>query len=219
VIDADGNAAAFTCTIETFFGSAVVAPGAGFLLNNELTDFTGPGTPNQPQGGKRPRSSMTPAIVLRNGKLVVVIGGAGGTWIPTGILMTLSNVIDFDMDVGQAVGAPRFTEHTCCDIELENARLPAAVQAELRRRGHVIIEKGRYMPYPIIQIAGVDLRTGVRLAASDPRGEWGSAAQPASSSSRARTALLVAVGLLLLIGAAARFARRRRPEVSGKAEV
>jgi gamma-glutamyltranspeptidase/glutathione hydrolase len=211
VIDAEGNAAAFTCTIETFFGSAVVAPGAGFLLNNELTDFTAPGTPNQPQGGKRPRSSMTPAIVLRHGKAVVVIGGAGGTWIPTGILMTLSNVIDFDMDVGQAVGAPRFNEHTCCDMELEDARVPPAVQADLRRRDHVIIDKGRYMPYPIIQIAGVDRRTGAHVAASDPRGEWGTAAQSPSRSSRARTAALIAVGLLVLIGAATWFSRRRRP--------
>jgi hypothetical protein len=113
------------------------------------------------------------------------------------------------MDVGRAVGSPRFNEHTCCDMELENARVPAAVQAELRRRGHVIIEKGRYMPFPVIQIAGVDLRTGAHLAASDPRGEWGAAAQTAPSSSRAGIALLVAAGLLLLI-ALTWFSRRRR---------
>src|SRR5439155_739414 len=86
IIDARGNAVALTCTIEQEFGSAVVAPGTGFLLNNELTDFGVPGSANEARPFKRPRSSMSPTIVVREGKPFLVTGGAGGSLIIMGVV-------------------------------------------------------------------------------------------------------------------------------------
>src|SRR5204862_5971658 len=89
IIDARGNAVSLTCTIEQEFGSAVVAPGTGFLLNNEMTDFGAPGSANQIQPGKRPRSSMSPTIVVRGGRPVLVTGGAGGSLIIMGVVQAV----------------------------------------------------------------------------------------------------------------------------------
>src|SRR5204862_4045927 len=94
VIDARGDAVSLTCTIEQEFGSAVVAPGTGFLLNNELTDFGAPGTANAAQPGKRPRSSMSPTIVVRNGRPPLVAGGAGGSRIIMGAAEAALNTLE-----------------------------------------------------------------------------------------------------------------------------
>src|ERR687889_1528893 len=105
VIDRRGNAVALTCTIEQEFGSAVMAPGTGFILNNELTDFGDPGTANAPAPGKRPRSSMSPEIVVQAGQPVLVAGGAGGARIIMGVLLSIVDPIDFGMSMAQAVDA------------------------------------------------------------------------------------------------------------------
>ncbi|MBW3551227.1 MAG: gamma-glutamyltransferase, partial [Proteobacteria bacterium] len=107
VIDNAGNAVALTCTIEQSFGSAVTAPRTGVLLNNELTDFSDPGTANEPAPGKTPRSSMSPTIVVRDGRPVLAIGGAGGVRIIEGVLLGIVNVVDFGQELATALDAER----------------------------------------------------------------------------------------------------------------
>ncbi|MGE5437923.1 MAG: gamma-glutamyltransferase [Syntrophothermus sp.] len=119
VYDAEGNAVSTTTTINSGFGSKVVVEGAGFLLNNEMDDFVSkPGVPNQfgllgneansIQPQKRMLSSMTPTIVLKNNKPYLIVGSPGGSTIITAVLQTIMNVIDFDMDIQEAIDAPRF---------------------------------------------------------------------------------------------------------------
>jgi gamma-glutamyltranspeptidase/glutathione hydrolase len=105
-----GNVVSYTLTIEQTGGSGIVVPGRGFLLNNELTDFTtvyDPADPNRIEGGKRPRSSMAPTIVLRDGRPYLAVGSPGGATIITTVLQTLVNRIDFGYSLPEAVAAPR----------------------------------------------------------------------------------------------------------------
>ena len=179
VIDRAGNAVAVTCTIEQPFGSAVVPEGAGFPLNNQLTDFDGPGTANEPRPNKRPRSSTSPTILVRKGKPVLVAGGAGGSTIPMGVIGSIVRLVDFGESVAQAVDAERVDARGSCGISgplqlcVEEARLDAGVLESLRARGHELLPGGEYAPSPNIQAAGVEPSTGTRLAVSDPRGEDG----------------------------------------------
>ncbi len=119
VVDEEGNTAAVTYTLNGGYGSGVTAPGLGFLLNNEMDDFSvKPGEPNMfglvqgetnaIQPGKRPLSSMTPTIVLRDGKLFMVAGAPGGSRITTAVMQVILNVIDFNMNAQDAVDYPRF---------------------------------------------------------------------------------------------------------------
>jgi gamma-glutamyltranspeptidase/glutathione hydrolase len=183
IIDRRGNAIALTCTIEQEFGSAVVAPGTGFLLNNELTDFSDPGTVNQPGPGKRPRSSMAPTIVLRGRTPVLVVGAAGGARIIMGIVQTVLNVVDFGHDIAHAVDAERIDDPTGT-MTIEDRRVAADVIAALIARGHTLMRVGEYDVRPRVQAAGVRLRGGLRAAVSDPRAENGSFAQPVARRSR-----------------------------------
>ena len=168
VIDSTGNAVALTCTIEQTFGSAVVAPGTGFLLNNELTDFSGPGTANEPGPGKRPRSSISPTIVVDHGRPILVVGGAGGATIIMGSLLATVNAVDFGQDPAQAVDAERLDDQSG-QMMLENVRVDPAVQSDLTSRGHQIVSEGEYGIAPRVQAAGTDPMTGDRLATTDPR--------------------------------------------------
>ncbi|KQS92167.1 gamma-glutamyltransferase [Chryseobacterium sp. Leaf394] len=119
VIDKDGNAAAVTTTLNGLYGSKVVVSGAGFFLNNEMDDFSvKPGVPNmfgaiggkanEIQPGKRMLSSMTPTIVMKNGKPFMVVGTPGGTTIPTSVFQSVVNVIDFKLNANLAVNSPKF---------------------------------------------------------------------------------------------------------------
>ena len=119
VVDGAGNAVAVTYTINGYFGAAVIAPGTGFFLNNEMDDFSvKPGTPNLyglVQGetnaiapGKRPLSSMAPTLVKKDGHVFLVLGSPGGSRIITTVLETILNIIDYGMDPQAAVDAPRF---------------------------------------------------------------------------------------------------------------
>jgi gamma-glutamyltranspeptidase/glutathione hydrolase len=182
VIDAAGNAVALTCTIEQSFGSAVVAEDTGILLNNELTDFTGSGTANEPEPGKRPRSSISPTIVARNGKPVLVVGGAGGPQIIMGSLLAIVNTVDFGLDPARAIDAERLDAQSGTKITLEQGRVTPQAQAELIARGHTIERReGEYAKLPRVQSAGIDPETGEHLAATDPRsGEQASAGQGAT---------------------------------------
>jgi gamma-glutamyltranspeptidase / glutathione hydrolase len=174
VIDAAGNAVAVTCSIELPFGSAVVAPGTGFLLNNELTDFSDPGSgsANEPGPGKRPRSSMSPTIVVYRGKPVLVTGAAGGAKIIMGVLQMITNHLDFGLDLDLAIDAARVDARAFGPVlNLENARIEQAVIDELAERGHEIGSSGEYAGDPIVNAAGFDKAARVKHAVSDPRAD------------------------------------------------
>ena len=118
VVDKEGNAVAVTYTINSYFGAGVVAPGTGFLLNNEMDDFTSKlgeanqfglrqGKVNSIEPGKRPLSSMSPTIVTKDGQVYLVTGSPGGSTIPTTVLQVITNAIDYNMDLDDAVKTPR----------------------------------------------------------------------------------------------------------------
>ena len=177
VVDKHGNAVSVTCTVEFLFGSAVVSPRTGFILNNQLTDFTAPGTANKPEGGKRPRSSTTQLIVSKKGEPVAVLGGAGGPRIPMGVIMTAQNLMDYGFDLAHAIDAERLNEPTCCQMSLEDTRVEPQTKAELEERGHQIVPEGEYAARPIVQAAGTKLKNRRHQSVSDPRGEDGASGQ------------------------------------------
>src|SRR5205085_432351 len=157
VVDAAGNAVAVTCSVEQRYGSAVVVPGTGSLLNNQLTDFDAPGTANEARPGKRPRSNMSPVIVVAGDRAEVVLGASGGLRIPMGVATVISNIVDFGMDPALAVDAARLDAEQCCTVELEGDRVPEAERQELTRRGHTIVDRTQYNPQfvPLVQVAGI----------------------------------------------------------------
>ena len=176
VVDAAGNAVAVTCSVEQRYGSAVVVPGTGILLNNQLTDFDEPGSANEPQPGKRPRSNMSPVIVVDGGRPALVVGAPGGPRIPMGVATVISNVVDFGMDAALAVDVARLDAEKCCSVELEQVRVPVAEREGLIRRGHTIVDRGEYHPQfvPLVQVAGIRA-DGQRYSVSDPRYQRGAA--------------------------------------------
>lgn len=120
VADKQGNIVAYTCTIEYEGGNGMVVPGYGFLLNNELTDFNIPADPsavhaNVLEPGKRPRSSMTPTMVFKDGKPFLTLGSPGGATIITTILQVLVNHIDLGMTIEEAIAAPRVSQRNAAD--------------------------------------------------------------------------------------------------------
>ena len=149
VLDSDGNAVAYTTTLNLAYGAKMVVAGAGFLLNNEMDDFSAkPNTPNAfgligreanaIAPGKRMLSSMTPTLVLKNGEPLLVTGSPGGSTIITTVLQVVTNVIDHGMDLAAAVARPRFHHQWLPNRVLHEpgALSPAAVEA-LRALGHV----------------------------------------------------------------------------------
>ncbi|MBM3814758.1 MAG: gamma-glutamyltransferase [Acidimicrobiia bacterium] len=176
IVDAGGNAVALTYTINESYGNGVTVPRLGFLLNNEMDDFAAkPGSPNLfglVQGeanaiapGKRPVSSMTPAILLRGGKLYMVIGAPGGSRIVNGVMQAILNVVDFGMNLQDAVDAPRFHHQWMPDqISLEKGFSPDTVEL-LKSKGHKIA--------PIEGVARVEailIEGGWLQGATDGRG-------------------------------------------------
>jgi gamma-glutamyltranspeptidase/glutathione hydrolase len=149
IVDEHGNAAALTYTLNGTYGNGVTVPGLGFILNNEMDDFSAkPGAPNmfglvqgeanaiQPR--KRPLSSMTPAIVLRDGKLHMVLGAPGGSRIITAVLQVFLNVADFGMNIQRAIEAPRFHHQWKPDVLLvEEGFSPDTIDL-LKARGHTV---------------------------------------------------------------------------------
>jgi gamma-glutamyltranspeptidase/glutathione hydrolase len=177
VVDAEGNAVAVTTTLNDSFGSRVTAEGLGFLLNDEMDDFAAKqGVPNAYgliQGpanaigpGKRPLSAMTPTIVLKNGKLFLVLGSPGGPRIITIVANILIGVVDFSLDIQEAVNAPRFHHQWLPDQILVEDRLSPDTMNVLRSRGHKLDVKHFWGDGECIMI---DPKTGERLGASDGR--------------------------------------------------
>ena len=154
IVDAEGNAVAVTYTLNSAYGSGVTAAETGVLLNNEMDDFTiRPGQPNQfgllqsenntIEPGKRPLSSMTPTIVVYNDKPFLVLGAAGGPRIISTVLQVILNVIDFKMDVRQAIEWPRFHHQWMPDqLEVERLGFSPDTLELLRKRGHVLNVRG-----------------------------------------------------------------------------
>ena len=151
IVDKDGNAVSLTYTLNDWFGAHVTAAGTGILLNDEMDDFSAkPGSPNMyglvegPNNaiapGKRPLSSMTPTIVTKDGKLVMVVGTPGGSRIPSAVIETISNVVDFGMTVTEAVNAPRIHHQWLPDeIGYEQFGLSADTIARLQSMGHKVV--------------------------------------------------------------------------------
>ena len=178
VVDADGSAVATTTTLNGSYGSGQLVPGAGFLLNNEMDDFSAkPGSPNMfgliggeanaVAAGKRMLSSMTPTLLMKNGKTRLVAGSPGGSRIITTVLQVVLNVVDFKMSVQEAVDAPRFHHQWLPDtIRLERQGFPADVVTNLEAMGHAVTVGEDMGDVHAIMIDPV---TGLRLGASDPR--------------------------------------------------
>src|SRR6185369_8260849 len=126
----------YTFTIESWGGSGITVPGYGFLLNNEMTDFdfTGP-APNVPEAGKRPRSSMAPTIVFRNGKPAFTVGSPGGSTIITTVLQTIFNYLDLGMRMDEALNAPRISERNGDSTDIEPGFTGTAQARALERFG------------------------------------------------------------------------------------
>lgn len=149
IVDAAGNAVALTYTINGGYGSGVTLPGLGFLLNNEMDDFTvKPGSPNMfgliegeansIRPGKRPNSSMTPTMVLQKDQLLLVMGAPGGSRIPTGVLQVFLNVANFKLNIQDAIDQPRFHHQWQPDkLFLEPGFSPDTIEL-LRARGHTV---------------------------------------------------------------------------------
>mgnify|MGYP001004437338 FL=1 len=179
VVDAEGAAVSNTYTLNGSFGAAAVARGTGVLLNNEMDDFaSAPGAPNMYgliQGEanaiaprKRPLSTMTPTMLLKDGKLVFALGSPGGPTIVNTVLQIIVNLVDFRMNLRQAIEAPRIHhQHLPDQIIWEPFGLTKEMKAALEARGHVFAPQPRYIGDA--QAVGIESGTGVRVGASDPR--------------------------------------------------
>jgi gamma-glutamyltranspeptidase / glutathione hydrolase len=179
VVDKDGTVVSNTYTLNDSFGNKITVEGAGFLLNNEMDDFAPkPGSPNlygliQGEANavaarKRPLSSMTPTIVLKDGKLWFAIGSPGGPTIINTVMQVIINVVDHGMQLQQAIDAPRVHHQWLPDqIVYEPFGLAPDVTRALQAMGHKLVDRPRYMGD--CQGIMIEEKSGMRLGASDPR--------------------------------------------------
>ncbi|MGH9355703.1 MAG: gamma-glutamyltransferase, partial [Terriglobia bacterium] len=179
VVDAEGNAVSNTYTLNNGYGSGVTVAQGGFLLNDEMDDFTSkPGSPNMygliqsaanaiaPR--KRPISSMTPVIVTQNGNLRLVLGSPGGGMITNTVLQVILNSLVYKMNILQAVIEPRFHDQWTPDtVFLERHAFPPGAVAKLRQAGY---HTGFVDSIGECEAIAVDPKTGWRYGAADPRG-------------------------------------------------
>ena len=180
VVDGAGDAVAVTTTLNGGFGSYVTVEGLGFLLNNEMDDFSSkPGVPNQyglVQGeanaigpGKRPLSAMTPTIVLKDGKLFMVLGSPGGPRIITTVANILMGVTDYGMNIQQAVNAPRFHNQWLPDEEILEEGISLDTVRILKQMGHNVVQRDDDHYWSDGECILIDPKSGERLGASDGR--------------------------------------------------
>lgn len=178
IIDKEGNAVSVTTTINGLYGSKVVVSGAGFLLNNEMDDFSvKPGVPNMfgavggeanaIQPGKRMLSSMTPTIVMKNNKPYIIVGTPGGTTIPTAVYQSIVNIIDFKLSPNMAVNSPKFHHQWLPESVLVEKNFPETTILDL--------EKNKYTIEKTAQIARTEMividENGNATAVADGRGD------------------------------------------------
>ena len=179
IVDKDGNAASVTTTLNNSYGSLVVVEGAGFLLNDEMDDFSvKPGTPNlyglvggkanAIEPSKRMLSSMTPSILEKDGKLFMVVGTPGGSTIITSVFQAILNVVDFGMTMQEAVAAPRFHHQWLPDqIDYEPNAISENVRESLKQKGYTLKER---KPYG--RVEGILVNSDKTYqAGADPRGD------------------------------------------------
>ncbi len=182
VADKYGDVASYTNTIEELGGSAIAVPGRGFLLNNELTDFdfappsSGLPDPNLPAAGKRPRSSMSPTIVLKHRRPVMALGAAGGATIITTVLQTLINRIDLHMGLPAAIAAPRASQRNSSTTQAEPAFIAEPTTPGLEQLGQSFAVTDTSPLDPSIKIAPtIGVESGLQLL---PGGRMEAAAEP-----------------------------------------
>jgi gamma-glutamyltranspeptidase/glutathione hydrolase len=177
VVDQYGNAVSVTTTLNGHFGSRTVVGGAGFLLNNEMDDFSvKPGVPNMYGAigneknaiapGKRMLSSMTPTIVAKNKKPYLVVGTPGGTTIPTSVFQSIVNVLNFNLSAEDAVNKPKFHHQWQPDVIFAEKDFDAATLKVLEKMGYKINVRGKIGRTELIQIIGKKI-----IAVGDKRGD------------------------------------------------
>jgi len=180
VVDQWGNIVSYTTTIEQGWGTGIMVPGYGFMLNNELTDFRfgfnphphflgSPGA-NDVEGGKRPRSSMTPTILFKGREPVAAFGSPGGATIISSVYNVLINLVDHHMTLKQAIEAPRISVTTTGTFIAREAGFDETEIAKLRALGHVV---GDPAPIGNVNAIFIDLRTGRQYGAVDSTREGG----------------------------------------------
>jgi gamma-glutamyltranspeptidase/glutathione hydrolase len=171
VADKEGNLIALTQSIDDFFGSGVVVPGTGILLNNAMRDFDPqPGRPNSIAPGKRPLSSMSPTLVLKDGKSILSLGIPGATRIISVLPQILMNIVDHHMTLQEAFDAPRI--HSVTKTIYLESRIPGKTRAALTRLGYpLVVKKGFDLYFGGAQGVAVDQKTGLLSGAADPRRE------------------------------------------------
>ncbi|UFJ43198.1 gamma-glutamyltransferase [Brevibacillus humidisoli] len=165
VIDQWGNMVSYTTTIEQVFGTGIMVPGYGFMLNNEMTDFDAePGGVNQVEPGKRPRSSMSPTMALKDGQPFMAVGSPGGPTIITSVAQTIINVIDHKLPIQKAIETPRIYSSSYPNVRWE-AGIEQDVILDLMSRGHVFEEQ----PQDIGNVQAVlfDYETGKMYGGAD----------------------------------------------------
>ncbi len=178
VYDKSGNAVSVTTTLNGGYGSRTVVGGAGFLLNNEMDDFSiKPGVPNMYGAvgadanaiapGKRMLSSMTPTIVLKDNKPFLVVGTPGGTTITTSVFQTLINILEFDMSTEDAVNKPKFHHQWLPDEIFVEAAFPQPVREQLQQMGYKVTQRGAIGRTEVIRIDA----NGTIEAVADKRGD------------------------------------------------
>ena len=187
VVDAEGNAVVVTYTLEDWYGTRIVAEGLGFLLNNEMGDFNPqPGRtdstgmigtkPNLVAPGKRMLSSMTPTIIAKNGKPYLLTGSPGGRTIINTVLQTIVNVLDFDMDISEALAAPRVHHQWLPNtLTIEKFGVSPETQRLLEMFGHNVRLSGSSRSQGRAMGIMIDPNDGLRLGAADPRDKDGAA--------------------------------------------
>ena len=179
VLDKEGNAVSTTTTLNGSFGSGIVVAGAGFLLNNEMDDFSvKPGVPNMFGAvgqeanaiapGKRMLSSMTPTIVLKDNKPYIIVGTPGGTTIPTSVYQTIVDILDFNLSPVDAVNFPKFHQQWLPDVIYVERDFNKDVVAQLEAMGYKIEERGSIGRTEVIMI-----KDGTITAVADKRGDDG----------------------------------------------
>ena len=178
MVDPAGNMVSVTTTLNNSYGNRTVVGGAGFILNNEMDDFSvKPGVPNMYgaiggeansiQPGKRMLSSMTPTLVMKDKKPYIVIGTPGGTTIPTSVYQALINVIDFNMTVGDAIDKPKFHHQWMPDIVNIETDFDAEIKKDLEKMGYKLMERKGWCKIEGIRI----LPNKRRETAADKRGD------------------------------------------------
>jgi gamma-glutamyltranspeptidase/glutathione hydrolase len=173
VADKWGNVVEYTLTIEQTGGSGMVVPGRGFLLNNELTDFStvyDPKDPNRIEPGKRPRSSMSPTIILEDGDPFLALGSPGGSTIITTVLQTILNKVDLGMNISDAIAAPRASQRNSAKITAEPEFI-TAYESQLKPFGHEFTPSGDAFTSAaeIGAATAIEFKSGGRLvAAAEP---------------------------------------------------